>query len=287
VKRVCFYHAGCPDGFGAAWAAHEAWGDDARYVARRHEHTIEPDEYRDAWVAYVDIAPGNEELLALGQVAAQVTVLDHHVTARERYHGAPEVVNQIEELGHEIVYDMEHSGAVLSWLYFSEGAPVPDLLRYVEDQDLWNWQLLDSEEVNAAIATRPQRFEAWDELAARPIEELAEEGRPIVRAKRMEVQRLVPSAHPLLVGGNLVDAVNATNHRSAIGHELAEKKTYGVEWGCVYRMAGDVVHATLYSIGDVDVGRVAASYGGGGHRNAAGFSVALSDWLSDFVEAAR
>ncbi len=287
MKRVCFYHAGCPDGFGAAWATYQAWGDDARYVARRHEHTIEPDDYRDAWVAYVDIAPGNEELLALGRVASQVTVLDHHVTAHERYHSDPGVVNQMEELGHEILYDMDHSGAVLSWLYFSEGAPLPDLLRYVEDQDLWNWQLLDSQEVNAAIAARPHRFDAWTELAARPIEELAAEGRPIVRANRMEVERLVPSAHPLLVGGKFVEAVNATNNRSDIGHELAERKAYAVKWGCVYRISRDVVHATLYSIGDVDVGRVASAYGGGGHRNAAGFSVPLSRWLPDFVEAAR
>jgi len=37
VKRICYYHAGCPDGFGAAWAVYRAWGNDARYVARGHE----------------------------------------------------------------------------------------------------------------------------------------------------------------------------------------------------------------------------------------------------------
>lgn len=286
MNRICFYHAGCPDGFGAAWATRSAWGDSARYIARRHEHGIDPEEFQGAQVVYVDIAPGNDELLALARVAEHVVVLDHHITARDRYQADLGVVNQVEELGHQILYDMNHSGAVLAWNYFCK-EELPDLLRYVEDQDLWNWLLPESQEVNAAIAAYPRRFETWEELAARPIEELASEGRSIVRANRIDVERRAQSAHPLLVDDKLVEAVNATNVRSAIGHELAERKTYALEWGCVYRVNADMVHATLYSIGDVDVGSIAARYGGGGHRNAAGFTVPLAEWLENFVAPAR
>lgn len=283
VQRFCFYHAGCPDGFGAAWSARQAWKDDARYVARRHEHRVQAVDYAGAWVAFVDIAPTNDELLALARVADQVTVLDHHVSARDRYLSDLGVVNQVEDLGHEILYDMSHSGAVLAWQYFCPDEPVPDLLRYVEDQDLWNWQLADSAEVNAAIAAYPRSFDRWDELAARPIAELADEGRSIVRANRMDVERILTSAHPLTVDGRPVEAVNSTHDRAAIGHELADRKAYGVEWGCVYRIVGESVYATLYSIGDVDVSTIATGYGGGGHRNAAGFRVPLSSWLADFL----
>jgi nanoRNase/pAp phosphatase (c-di-AMP/oligoRNAs hydrolase) len=31
------------------------------------------------------------------------------------------------------------------------------------------------------------------------------------------------------------------------------------------------------------VAKVAAAYGGGGHRNASGFSVTLREWLESFV----
>ena len=51
----------------------------------------------------------------------------------------------------------------------------------------------------------------------------------------------------------------------------------------MYRLTGDVVNATLYSIGDEDVASVATKLGGGGHRNAAGFTVSLERWLRDFV----
>jgi nanoRNase/pAp phosphatase (c-di-AMP/oligoRNAs hydrolase) len=44
-----------------------------------------------------------------------------------------------------------------------------------------------------------------------------------------------------------------------------------------------MVYATLYSIGDLDVATIAASLGGGGHQNAAGFSVPLAEWTADFL----
>jgi len=283
VERICFYHAGCPDGFGAAWSVRQAWGEDARYVARRHDHRVRAEDHEGDWLTFVDIAPDNDELQQLAGVAEQVTVLDHHVSARDRYLSDLELVNRVEGLGHEIVFDMEHSGAVLAWRYFQPAAPTPELLRYVEDQDLWHWALPDSQEVNAAIAAYPRTFEAWDELARRPVEELVREGRSIVRANRMEVERTLASAHPLVVDGRPVEAVNATSHRSALGHALAERKAYGTAWGCVYRFVGDRVHATLYSIGEVDVATLASDHGGGGHRNAAGFTVPLATWIEHFV----
>ena len=67
MREICLYHAGCPDGFGAAWAARHSWGDDARYIARRHEDSLCADEYAGDWVVYLDIAPGNDELLAIAR----------------------------------------------------------------------------------------------------------------------------------------------------------------------------------------------------------------------------
>ena len=283
MRHVFFYHAGCPDGFGAVWSAWRAWGSDAQYVPRRHEHRVRPEEYAGDSVFFLDIAPDNDELAELARAADRVTVLDHHVTARDRYQSDLSLVNAMEDLGNDIVYDMTRSGAVLAWRYFAEGAPVPDLLRYVEDQDLWNWALTDSEAVNAAIAAYPHSFEAWSELAARPIAELAREGEPLVRSNRMEVERILQSAHRLFVAEQPVEAVNATHGRSAVGHALASRRAFGREWGCVYRVSGDMVYATLYSIGDLDVATIAASLGGGGHRNAAGFSVPLAEWTADFL----
>jgi len=283
MRRLCFYHAGCPDGFGAAWAAWRAWGDSAEYVARGHEDLVRASDYEGAMVAFVDIAPDNALLRGLADAAVRVIVLDHHVSARDRFESDRGLVNVVEEGGHHVEFDLTHSGATLAWRHFHPGAPVPGLLQYVEDQDLWNWKLPRSEAVNAAVGSYARGFETWSDLAARPWEELADEGEPIVRANGMAVELALHGAHPVTLGNRRIEAVNATHVRSSIGHELAKRATFGVAWGLVYRLVGERVHASVYSIGEVDVSRVASEYGGGGHRNAAGFSVPLADWVREFV----
>ena len=282
MKRVCFYHAGCPDGFGAVWSVRRSWGSEGRYIARSHDDPLPLEELEDALVAFVDISPSNEALLELAEVASHIVVLDHHVSAQLRYDSDLPTVNRIEEDGHEIHYNLDHSGAVLAWQYFHPDEAAPALLEYVEDQDLWNWKLVGSEEINAAIASYPRDFETWDALAQRSTEELMREGEPIVRANRMEVQRAIAHPESLFIGNDRVEAVNATVNRSQIGHELAKRRTFDRAWGCVYRVSGATVHATLYSIGDVNVSVIAADLGGGGHRNAAGFTMPLNEWVTKF-----
>jgi hypothetical protein len=283
VRRTCFHHAGCPDGFGAAWAVWRAWRDDAHYIPRGHEDALDPRAFEGAQVVFVDIAPSNPLLRQLGELAERVVVLDHHLSARDRFAADPDLGRELAGGPHCVHFDLDHSGAVLAWRHFHPDDPVPELLRYVEDQDLWYWKLPRSEEVNAAIGSYPQEFEVWEELAARPIADLADEGEPIARANQIEVENTLRAAHPIRLGERRVEAVNAPQLRSALGHELAKRAAFGPAWGLVYRFAGGRVHASIYSIGDLDVSEVAAEYGGGGHRNAAGFSVPLADWMRHFV----
>jgi hypothetical protein len=282
MRRVCFYHAGCPDGFGAAWSVWRAWGDDAEYRPIGHDEPLDAASYEGAETVFVDIFTRTATLRALGEVAAHVLVLDHHVTSRDRFHADAELENELHAGGHRVHFDLSRSGAVLAWQHFHDDEP-PALLDYVEDQDLWSWKLPHSEEVNAAIGSHPRTFESWERLAARPIESLVAEGEPLVRLARIDVGRAVKKAHPITVAGRRVEAVNSTANRSAIGHALSERAAYGQPWGCVYRVSGTRVDATLYSIGELDVAEIAVTLGGGGHRNAAGFSVRLEAWLADYL----
>src|SRR5262249_12491391 len=175
VRQVCFYHAGCPDGFGAAWAVWRAWGDEGRYVPRGHEDGFDPWAFDGDVVVFVDIAPPPEALGALSEVAAQLVVLDHHVSARDRYaeNGGFDALHVSR--GHRLLFARGPSGGMPAGPH-SPAPPAPPLLRYVEDQDLWSWELPDSEAVNAAIGSYPRDFATWSALAARSADELAAEG---------------------------------------------------------------------------------------------------------------
>jgi len=283
VRRVCFYHAGCPDGFGAAWAVRRAWGEEARYEPRGHDDELPLGELRGAAVAFVDMAPPNAPLRALARVAGSLVVLDHHVSSRDRLQAEAGLGDELRREGHVVHFDLEHSGAVLAWRHFHPTASVPALLAYVEDQDLWRFELPRSREVNAAVTAYPRRFEVWDRLAELAPEKLAEEGAPILRAQRAEVERALTAAQPVWIAGLRLEAVNAPFLRAQIGHELATRAAHGAPAGAVYRLVGQRVDVSLYSIGDFDVATLAARFGGGGHRNAAGFSVPLETWAREFA----
>lgn len=283
MRRICYYHAGCPDGFGAAWSVWRAWGERGLYLPRGHDDALDVAKHDDAQVVFADIAPPPRMALELGEFASQLVVLDHHLTARDLFTADPRLLPSLADRGHHVEFDLDHSGAVLAWRHFHPEEPVPALLTYVEDQDLWNWKLPESEAVNAAIGSYPREFETWDVLSRRPWQDLAAEGAPILRAQRIEVERTLRFAHPIQVGELRVEAVNALQNRSRVGHELAKRAAFGHPIGAVYRAVGTRVDVSIYSIGAVDVSAVAERFGGGGHRNASGFSVSLGRWLSSFV----
>jgi len=277
------FHAGCPDGFGAAWAAWRAWGDDARYIPRSHDDPFDPLRFDGELVVFADISLKNPQLNAVGEVAALVVVLDHHLTAQQHFDADPSVENAMVARGHVVHFDLNHSGAVLAWRYFHPDDPIPELLRYVEDQDLWNWKLPHSEAVNAAIGSYPYDFDTWTQLAGRSVDDLAQEGAPIVRSNRHELERVLRHAHVVRLGNERIEAVNALHQRAALGHELSKRALFGRPWGLVYRVSGTRVDCSIYSTGDLDVSAIATRFGGGGHRNASGFSVSLEAWIGEFA----
>jgi oligoribonuclease NrnB/cAMP/cGMP phosphodiesterase (DHH superfamily) len=283
MKKICVYHAGCPDGFGAAWATCRAWEGQGEYVARGHYDCMRGKSVKNALLLFVDIAPNADELRDLADHAAHIVILDHHVTNQQKLEADPELMNALAAEGHQIHFDMKHSGAILSWQHHFPDEQAPPLLRYVEDQDIWNWELPESEAVNAALSSYPHDFEVWNDLANREISSLIAEGQPIVRNNAMEVSRSLNKASTISIGTRRVEAVNARTRRSAIGHALAERRVHGEEWGCVYYIVGSQVEATLYSIDEFDVSKIAGEWGGGGHRNAAGFTISLEDWLRNFA----
>ena len=287
VRRVCFYHAGCPDGFGAAWALWRAWGASASYIPRGHDDVVRPGRHKGALVVFADIATDNDTLRTLGEEAGKLIVLDHHVSALRRFEAEPGLADGLRSRGHVIHFDLSHSGAILAWMYFHPDVPPPDLLRYVEDQDLWRFALPASEEVNAAITSHPRTFEAWEALVKTPIEKLASDGESIVRANRMDIEHTLHNAHPICLDELRLEAVNSVHLRSRLGHELASRAACGVPCGAVYRILGHRVNVSIYSIGEFDVAELAARFGGGGHRNAAGFNVSLAEWLERFVPVER
>ena len=86
---------------------------------------------------------------------------------------------------------------------------------------------------------------------------------------------VIPKKHiPTLIEGRLGRSVNCTpQFASEAGNILAQASgTFGMTW--IINSKG-MANVSLRSIGDYDVSAIAKTFGGGGHRNAAGFEVAF------------
>lgn len=314
AKPLVIYHADCTDGYGAAFAAWLKLGDKAKYVPMNYNTIKEPanlvgmfgDAFAEREVYILDFSLPREAMDWLFSKAKRVVWLDHHKTAFEMW--CPDVPYEkgdyiFDDSGpHLITLDDNKSGALLAWEYFHPGTEVPMLIQHIDDRDRWQWELDGSAEIHAALGSmKPWSFEQWMQFVpyfddTRPYIDLKTEGTAILRSQKQHVEQMAKQARecwiePFDRKANLhvlVDiealpglAVNASLHQSEVGHELANQSgTYGLVW---YVAADCRVRCSLRSNGDYDVSSIARSFGGGGHRNAAGFETdikTLMGWLT-------
>lgn len=259
---VVIYHADCRDGFGASYAAWKKFGDAATYIPRKTQ-LPPPEGLRDKEIYILDYSYSKETLGELISRNRSVTVIDHHQTAEPAVTAFP-----------NNVFDQSHSGATLSWMHFHPNTPIPKLLLYVEEHDLWKNTLPYSKEIAAIIGEYPFTFETWDELVRlfegeTSFNKLAEKGTVLREYIDKHVAELAGYAELVKFEGYEVCAVNcARPFRSAVGNLLAERHPpFAIVW---YHYEG-AFHISLRSIGDFDVAKIAEKYGGGGHKRAAGF----------------
>jgi oligoribonuclease NrnB/cAMP/cGMP phosphodiesterase (DHH superfamily) len=274
-KPLVIYHANCLDGFGAALAAYQYFSGkavEADYYAAKHGN--EPPECDGREVYIVDFSYKRPVLKQICAVAESVTILDHHISAKEDLEGLAEEHDNLS-----VVFDMEKSGAVLSWEYFHESPP-PALLLHVQDRDLWRFELDGSDAINTALMSYPFTFEFWQELLASPerIEELRKEGETINRFRRQLIEQYKKRAVISSIAGYQVPVVNAPH---AIISELLGELAMEHPFAVGFQDHGNKRSWSLRSRkeGGEDVAKIAEMFGGGGHRNAAGFGTRLPEGL--------
>jgi oligoribonuclease NrnB/cAMP/cGMP phosphodiesterase (DHH superfamily) len=266
---VVIYHDQCRDGFGSAYSAWKKFGDEASYIPRKTQDSV-PENLKDKEIYILDYSFKKPELDKLVAENIKVVVIDHHESAKEAVTAFP-----------QNIFDNDHSAAVLSWQYFHPNTPVPTLLKYVEDHDLWHLTMPHTREFGAALGEYLQDFETWDQLA-RNMEEadsfssFISHGGLIAGFEDKLVDKILQFREKIIFGGHEIYAINAERiYRSILGNKLAtlNGEAGGVEMSIVYYRYDGMVHCSLRSKGDVDVSAIAQKYGGGGHKNAASIRV--------------
>lgn len=252
------YHGGCPDGFGAAWAAWKVLTDRAKYIPMVYDQPF-PEMPRHAKVLFVDFCPPKSQMLDFASKVQEVRVLDHHQSSADGMKDVPWAT-----------FDMTHSGAYLAWEHFHEAA-VPDFVRYLEDRDLWRFKLPYSREVAAALGSYPMSFEIWQVLSEMGMEKLKLDGGVILRYQSRRVDEMAARVSWKDFDGHKVPVVNASVLFSEVGDKLCQiypDVPFAAYW---FGRSDGKIQWGLRSPGRFDVSVIAKKRGGGGHPGAAGF----------------
>ncbi len=268
MKTVVLYHASCADGFCSAWVARGVLKGDVEFIPVQYgQNPPGAAKDKDVRLYVLDFCYPRDVMVQLADGrAADMVVLDHHKTAQEALTGfAADYPNVL------VKFDMDKSGGRLAWEHFyaTAGMPVPWLVDYTEDRDLWRWELPNSWEVNAAVRSYPFDFDIWNALHASDRATLVKEGAGILRAEAQTVAAHVRNASEIELAGDRVLCVNATTLISEIAGELAKGRPFGV---CFFvRADGKRVYSLRSAPDGRDVAEIAKSFGGGGHTHAAGY----------------
>jgi oligoribonuclease NrnB/cAMP/cGMP phosphodiesterase (DHH superfamily) len=302
MKPLCIYHSNCVDGFGAAWVVRRAFRD-AGVDFHAGQYGEPPPDVAGRDVIMVDFSYKRAEIdEMIGRVggARSILVLDHHKTAEQELAGYRwatgswehhlervyrDCVENIPEPSVYVLFDMQRSGAMLAWDFFFPSMQPPRLIQHIEDRDLWRFRLAETRDLHACLSSHPYDFDVWDELARRSrhqsgLQSMAREGSAIDRKLQKDIAAILATPpRRMVIGGVVVPVVNAPGiWASDLAGQLAETAPFAA----VYF---DMPHARVFSLRSrggegMDVSEIAKAYGGGGHRNAAGFKMPIG-WEGD------
>ena len=161
-------------------------------------------------------------------------------------------------------------GSALGWS-IHQAKRRREFIDYIQDRDLWRKALPYGDEFTIALRSYPQDFEKWDDLIVDGVGRLFNEGRVIQRYYRLRVEELKRHAYKARLGGHDIWISNAPYFAaSEVAGELCDRD--GAFGACYFEIEGGRFQYSLRSRGDFDVSAVAKQFGGGGHKNAAGFN---------------
>jgi len=217
----------------------------------------------------VDFSYPLKQMKDILAVCTKVVLLDHHKTC----------FDMLAELGPHPKLDSsrcnnEQSGCVITWNYFHNEAP-PTLLLHIQDRDLWKFNFNDTRAILAACFSYDyENFEVFDGLVSE-VNVLAAEGVTLLRDQSSRVRKAAAGAREVCGHWEVNALPDITselgNFLCSVPLEDGSLPTHAHVW---FVSKGMISHS-LRSVGDYDVSTLCKEFGGGGHKNAAGYKEAM------------
>jgi len=259
--NLVIYHGNCYDGVTAAYVAWLYLKETADYIP--FNYSDPPPDVKGKNIYIVDFSFKRDVILALAK-DNYVVVLDHHKTAEAELRGL-----EAENSGIDIEFDMNRSGAGIAWDYFFSVPRLP-LVNYIEDRDLWRFKLPNSREVNAWIQSWDIDLDTWKSLLrqqSKLVKQICD------NARLKELPQLPSGLQQIGIVGPYVETSILMSE--VCEQLLLDSPMSDFSWYSFLRKDGKRQYGLRSrNTENFDVSAIAKQYGGGGHKNAAGFELA-------------
>lgn len=260
---LILFHADCSDGFAAAWAAWKVLGNKASYIPAYHGQP--PPDVKNKNVIICDFSYDLKTTKQLIKDAASFTMRDHHKSA----------MIMLESIAKPDWFQLDHSGAILSWEFFHPGSPAPRFLKFIENRDQgWRPYVEYSKEFSLAFDMTPMDFASYDKmLNASYVDDCIKRGASILPYAESAIDKACLTAIRKKLAGYDALIVNSSHWISEIGMKLAPDCDVAVVWYWSHK--NKYAKVSLRSFRPtVDCGVIAKKFGGGGNSSIAGFEFA-------------
>jgi uncharacterized protein len=204
--------------------------------------------------------------------ASSFMLIDHHETAEQ------ELIDIDQKYK---IFDMNHSGAYLTWKYFFPDNDVPLLIKYIQSRDIWTKDMENTDAFSYWFDTIPQNFEEYKKYLDNTVllDVINNTGLKYQELNKFYINECCMYAVPKFTKINkrfyFVVYVNGTLLKSDIGNKLMNMYPFA-DFSAVYTI-NDKTNTTSFSLRSLNnrtnVAQIAKLYGGGGHRNASGLCI--------------
>lgn len=283
---LVIYHENCLDGMTAAlmaWKGMEGLCILLPWNYNKGLPSAEVFMYRPVYT--VDFSFVGEDLKELALYAATLTMIDHHEDQ------CNQVLRQLEEDPSLLdtvncYFNSDRSGAFLSWKTFiydmalvMEDEHLPPMVAYVQDRDLWKFELVNTKAYCEALAQIPKDINSYFQASCLNLSQLIDIGEAMLQSKRKKVEEYAAKAYIQNPGGRCI--VNAPlDLASDLGEYLY--RHFPIKYAAIYSFNEKTgsVQVSLRSNPEVcDCSEIARRYGGNGHKGAAGFIISDNAFL--------
>jgi len=282
-NQICFYHGPkCSDGLVAAWAVWRHLNQDVRLIAMDYPDEL-PAIPQNKVVWLVDFTFRDIDFMReLVSHNVKVIHYDHHPSAEQTIKELQEI---FPEERYHAVFTQTHSGAGITWRELFPDQELPNLVRWVEDWDLWRFNYAETYAFVEAFSNLDRTVEAC-EFANTPEHQvrMVNMGEALVRKRLERCQQQIDN-ETTYITLDLPDGERKSIPFSKLVevHDASEQTNLMIKKGMGpivggYFLMGNRIKVRIGTAPDTPSAfKIAQHYGGGGHPHAAGFVIEASE----------